>query len=830
MKVLIVGGGIAAAYAANQLKKIDPSLTVEILSKEPYRPYDRIHLCPLISGAATLDDITLELDSSVILTLNSEVVALHPATKEVEIRGGERVGYDYLLIATGSNPKAPMDISGIVNAATLRSADDSYKIARYLEGGDFVVVGTGPLGLEAVEILAHVPSVQRVTVLSRSNSLYAREIDLNARKILEEILGETGKVRFSFEDEIVDHEIKDGQIIRLTTRKLTIDNPFVLFATGIEPNIPFAKKALRCEKGILTDEAMQTSDPYIWAIGECAQLPDGFIAGHVKDCTMQADVAINNLLMRYLKTMPPDKRRYYEANHTLKLEPLTFKKSVNIDALKVGTFDFVDLSVPGYRYSDEVESIVLSSKAEKRLDQFLIKDEKIVRFIGINSNIDIGALAEIMASATPVDAAWIYQNRKISERGRMLCSCTGTYEEDLRELCIDNCITSFDELKHFSQAGRVCGRCRRAVADFIAKIDITSCGAIARPRKKTKAEIELEEKRALIQKRIDKYNRLHPKNPITADNLEAAMKSFDISSRDYNNWIASITQKMHLHRSLAPEVGQAVQSLAKIPIIWLELADCSGNSEAFIKSMRPSVEDLIFDYVSIDYHELLMSAAGDQSESVLERLLEREAGKFVLIVEGAIPLAMDGKYLRLGPKGETGIDLLKRCAQKAALILAVGSCALDGGVVAAYPNPTGAVGVAQALGRNDVINLPGCPANPINIVGTLLHYIMFEELPELDELNRPKWAYGAIIHDMCERRGRFDNEEFVLQWGDAGAKQSFCLFKMGCKGPYSHANCSTVKFNEGTSWPVQAGHGCIGCVEPGFIDKYCHERMIGPKA
>ena len=121
------------------------------------------------------------------------------------------------------------------------------------------------------------------------------------------------------------------------------------------------------------------------------------------------------------------------------------------------------------------------------------------------------------------------------------------------------------------------------------------------------------------------------------------------------------------------------------------------------------------------------------------------------------------------------------------------------------------VGVAEALGRDDIINLPGCPVNPINIVGTLLHYIMFGELPKLDEKNRPEWAYGFRIHDNCERRGHYELGEFVEEWGDEGAKKGWCLFKMGCKGPYANLNCSLVKFNEGTSWPVQAGHGCFGC-------------------
>ena len=222
-----------------------------------------------------------------------------------------------------------------------------------------------------------------------------------------------------------------------------------------------------------------------------------------------------------------------------------------------------------------------------------------------------------------------------------------------------------------------------------------------------------------------------------------------------------------------------------------------------------------------------MAASGDQSESALESILHNDSGKYVLIVEGAVPLGMDGKFLRIGPKGETGVDLLRRVAKNAAAVIAVGSCAYDGGVVAAAPNPTGAVGVAEALGRNDIINLPGCPTNPINIVGTLLQYIMFDEFPKLDSNNRPEWAYGFRVHDNCERRGHYDADEFVREWGDEGAKKGWCLFEMGCKGPYADLNCSLVKFNEGTSWPVQAGHGCFACGQGKIaFDSYANNRKL----
>jgi quinone-reactive Ni/Fe-hydrogenase small subunit len=539
-------------------------------------------------------------------------------------------------------------------------------------------------------------------------------------------------------------------------------------------------------------------------VGEAAEVESGFIAGRVKECTLQADVAVANILG---------------------LEPMEFKDEAAIDGLKVGSFLLADVSAPDYNMDDpENETIVIASKKENRIDQYILNGDHLVRFIGLNTNIDVMHLKNLVESKETVDAGYFYTNRLVSERGKLICSCASGYEMDLVAIIKENAVTDFGELKAFTQAGRVCGRCKKDVVDLIAAtpVDPAEAARIRAEKARAKEEAEL----AKVRKRIDKFNALHPKNQLDAGNLQEALKTFDLN-KDYNRWVSMVTANMRLRPEFEPVVKEGIENLNKIPIIWLELASCTGNSEAFIKTAHPKVDDLILKYISLDYSELLMAAAGDQSEAALDAVIQNDAGKYILIVEGAIPLGLDGKFLRIGPHGETGLKLLQRVAKNAAAVLAVGSCALDGGVVAAAPNPTNAVGVAEALGRSDIINLPGCPVNPINVVGTLLHYIMFDELPKLDSKNRPEWAYSFRIHDNCERRGHYDLDEFVLEWGDEGAKKGWCLFKMGCKGPYADLNCSLVKFNEGTSWPVQVGHGCFACGQGKIaFDKYANNRML----
>ena len=121
-------------------------------------------------------------------------------------------------------------------------------------------------------------------------------------------------------------------------------------------------------------------------------------------------------------------------------------------------------------------------------------------------------------------------------------------------------------------------------------------------------------------------------------------------------------------------------------------------------------------------------------------------------------------------------------------------------------------------GLKNLINLGGCPHNPANTAAVLVHYLTFHDLPALDEYNRPLFAYGDIIHDQCERRAHYDAGRFVEEWGDEGHRKGYCLYKMGCKGPEATYNCPTVRWNDGTSWPVKAGHGCIACASHRFWD------------
>ncbi len=317
-----------------------------------------------------------------------------------------------------------------------------------------------------------------------------------------------------------------------------------------------------------------------------------------------------------------------------------------------------------------------------------------------------------------------------------------------------------------------------------------------------------------LLKRIEFLKSLPAKND---EDFNALLEKNGFSRRDFLKYSGAMALLLGLPATCTPLVAQTIELSNRIPLIWLHMAECTGCSESLLRSSTPSIDSLIFDYISLEYHETIMAASGHLADENLENALKKHKNNYILMVEGAIPVANDGYYLTIGANAHTGLDIVKNACDSAKAIFAIGSCSSFGGIQAANPNPTNAKPLHKVTSKK-VINIPGCPPSEQNIVGNVMHYILYGTLPALDAYNRPKWAYGMRIHDLCERRGHFDAGEFVESFGDEGAKKGYCLYKVGCKGPYTFNNCSKLRFNQHTSWPIGAGHGCIGCSEPDFWD------------
>jgi hydrogenase small subunit len=286
-----------------------------------------------------------------------------------------------------------------------------------------------------------------------------------------------------------------------------------------------------------------------------------------------------------------------------------------------------------------------------------------------------------------------------------------------------------------------------------------------------------------------------------------------VSRRDFVKVCSAAAAAVGLPAWAGEKMAEDVAKGRKPSVVWLHFQECTGCTESLLRASHPDVATLILDLVSLDYHETLFAAAGRQIEAALDAAVKR--GGYVLVVEGAIPEKDGGIYCQIG--GKRAVDTLREVAEKAAAIVAIGSCASWGGVASAAPNPTGATGVPMILKGKTVVTLPGCPANPYNLLGTVLQLASFGTLPKLDERGRPLFAYARVIHEDCPRRPHFDAGRFAQAYGDEGHRAGHCLYKLGCKGPQTHASCSLLPFCEiPGAWPIGIGHPCVGCTEQGI--------------
>ena len=298
--------------------------------------------------------------------------------------------------------------------------------------------------------------------------------------------------------------------------------------------------------------------------------------------------------------------------------------------------------------------------------------------------------------------------------------------------------------------------------------------------------------------------------------LDEHLQERGVSRRDFLKFCGEIAVILGLGELAGPQVAHALQAVKRPSVIWLQLQECTGCVESVLRTAEPTIGDLVLDLVSLDYQETLMAGAGTAVEEALWKAVEDNRGKYILVVTGSIPLADDGIYTTIG--GYTAKQILEDAAKGAAAIVAVGACAHWGSVQAARPNPTGAVGVRDVIKDRPVVNIAGCPPIGDVVTATIVHFLTFNRLPDTDAEGRPLFAYGARIHDQCPRRANFDAGQFVEVFDDEAARKGWCLYRVGCKGPATFSPCPIFLWNTRTSWPIGAGHPCIGCTEPHFWD------------
>jgi len=321
-----------------------------------------------------------------------------------------------------------------------------------------------------------------------------------------------------------------------------------------------------------------------------------------------------------------------------------------------------------------------------------------------------------------------------------------------------------------------------------------------------------------------------------------------VSRRGFLKLCAYTSSTLALPAGSGRFIAEALAATPRPPVVWLSFQECTGCTESFLRSFNPTMEDLILGEISLEYHHTLQAASGEAAEQSRRDAIA--AGGYVLMVDGSVSTIEDGAWSTIA--GETNLAMLKEAALAADIILNIGNCATFGGVAKANPNPTGARGVDEVLddafwssegiaSPPPIINVPGCPPVPEVIGGVVVAYLMWKNDPSappldqaipLDSLRRPTVFYGQTVHDSCVRRPFFDARIFAQSFDDDLARQGACLRNLGCRGPETHNACTTISWNQGLSFPMYSGHGCIGCSEPDFWDReggwYTSQRPTQP--
>ncbi len=271
-------------------------------------------------------------------------------------------------------------------------------------------------------------------------------------------------------------------------------------------------------------------------------------------------------------------------------------------------------------------------------------------------------------------------------------------------------------------------------------------------------------------------------------------------------------------------LAEAIEELPPKPLIWVEGLGCSGCTSSLLNSEYPNPSSLLIDDLSFFFHQWFNDPSGEDAYNYLYKLADDFQGKYIFIIEGALPSLEESENIKLGKALDKQLlfsDLVIEFSQNAMATIAVGSCASFGG----FPSlgPTKAKPASNFVEHTKVINIPGCPAHPDWLMGTALHifsYGLNEVLTDLDEHNRPKSYFNKLVHDQCFRRASFDDGHFLNDYNNPNEFKESCLFKQGCKGPKTKSDCPQRLWNSRQSFCLKAGAPCLGCTEPNFPKEF----------
>jgi len=485
LKLVLIGNGMAGIRTLEELLKIAPDLyEITVFGAEPHPNYNRILLSPVLAGEQTFEDIVLNdlnwyADNGIRLLLDRKVVKLDRRLRKVYAADGSEAEYDRLVIATGSNPfilPVPGNrLEGVIGYRDI--ADTQAMIDTAKSHSHAVVIGGGLLGLEAANGLKQ--RGMDVTVVHLADWLLERQLDRTAGKLLQSALEARG-IRFRLNtvtDELVDNgdgrvcavQFKDGDVVAAD---------LVVMAAGIRPNTELAEKSgIPCNRGILVNDTLQTYDPRIYAIGECAS-HRGIAYGLVAPLFEQAKVC---------------------ANHLAQFGFASYKGSVVSTKLKVTGIDL--FSAGNFMGGEGTETITLSDPIGGVYKKLVIKDDVLVGaclygdtadggwyFRQIRENHNVAQIRDhlMFGESSLGDAGHQGQSSAASmPDSAEVCGCNGVCKGTIVKAIQENGLFSVDEVKKHTKAASSCGSC----AGLVEQILISTVGGAADVKPKSEKAI-----------------------------------------------------------------------------------------------------------------------------------------------------------------------------------------------------------------------------------------------------------------------------------------------------------------------------------------------------
>ena len=465
-RLVLIGNGMAGVRTLEELLALAPDhYDITVFGAEPYGNYNRILLSPVLAGEKTVQDIMLNDDQ----WYEKNRITLHKGKKVVDVQRGRRmvitadgteVGYDRLLLATGSNPFiVPVpghDLPGVVSFRDIHDVNAMLEASgRYRRA---VVIGGGLLGLEAANGL--LKQGMAVTVVHLLDSLMERQLDKPAAALLKaslekrglEFLMEAQTAAILGEERVQGVRFKDGS---------EVEADLVVMAVGIRPNVELAKKiGLHCERGVIVNDTMQTYDPRIYAVGECVQ-HRGSTYGLVAPLFEQGKVC---------------------ANHLAGLGYSRYQGSVTSTKLKVTGIDL--FSAGDYQGGEGYEDIVYKDPGHGVYKKLVLKDNKLHGAVLYGDTVDGAWYFQLMREETDVSAfrdGLLFGQAHLGDSGHggqnaaammadnaEVCGCNGVCKGTIVKAITTKGLFTVEEVRAHTKASASCGSCTGLVEQLLA--------------------------------------------------------------------------------------------------------------------------------------------------------------------------------------------------------------------------------------------------------------------------------------------------------------------------------------------------------------------------